>query len=939
MGVVLKIALRNMKRRKWRYILTTITLVISVALFGGVMIVSDSFKVMMLDTIDEQMGTADILIRSANSTNGWFEPNEINSQIENVKHVEYISYRIAGFSVYASATDSGNQVDNSTRIGIYGIDPQDPDERKLGGKPYIIDSISSKDTIEGLLEYIDVNKSNEVIVISESLKIQLGRDFRAGDSVWILPNEGELLGYDPRDTGTWREYTVVAIIRDIGEARDFDPENPSESTLFSLGAGIFANINNTHVLVDGTENHTSEYNLGVVGVDDIYSVSSVAKKIENNLVALNDERDWKVNDLKSDSLDMINTTMVTLETVFLMFGLIALILSIILMWNVFNIIKKEQEYETGMFQAIGASKYETFRMFLTQGAVMGTIGALIGTICSYFISYVIFSVTLQTLESVFSQMGGMTFSDFTIVLYPTTLIITFVVGFISCIIASLYPSWKASRKPIIECLNPIEEKSKREKKHVWKRFLFFILGGLLIISGIWLMNYNPEATSEIQTSPGTSRGMVVSLFAPILILFGIIWVLALSIKPLNKAFVLIFSPYLRRTKLLTEKNILRHRKRTTLTFVMIALTTSFLIAMSVMMDSMRAGVTTTVNDFMGSNIRVYTYNTPKSFEVGLLNQSGVEDVMGTSHQNGQVQIDGDWIGRSLLDSEWNDSITINILDTEKVKKHMTKTEIISPKGMSLNEMMNEIESGNNIVIDEAFAADYNIKVDEIIPVKFSLGTSYANLTALLNQNDYNIHEDTIIVNMSVKAILRSVQGFSTLNLMGFLSQGKIYNMFISWGTYLEIASKNLPGGGTDMIFRQLTQTGNPMIDAVQANWFNFSTIKTILDGISGIEYYTTRMDYYTPIFDGLGFDFQTPVVGIHPESSGTLKSDSYFGNNSLIEQKIGYEGNTIEELLNILDYILLFVQVLGLALVAEREEGGVLSILKLKLLLTCPKES
>jgi len=468
MGVVLKIALRNMKRRKWRYILTTITLVISVALFGGVMIVSDSFKVMMLDTIDEQMGTADILIRSANSTNGWFEPNEINSQIENVKHVEYISYRIAGFSVYASATDSGNQVDNSTRIGIYGIDPQDPDERKLGGKPYIIDSISSKDTIEGLLEYIDVNKSNEVIVISESLKIQLGRDFRAGDSVWILPNEGELLGYDPRDTGTWREYTVVAIIRDIGEARDFDPENPSESTIFSQGAGIFANINNTHVLVDGTENHTTEYNLGVVGVDDIYSVSSVSKNIENNLIELNDGKDWKVNDLKSDSLEMINTTMTTLETVFLMFGLIALILSIILMWNIFNIIKKEQEYETGMFQAIGASKSETFRMFLTQGAVMGIIGALIGTICSYFISYVIFSVTLQTIESIASQMGGFTISEFTVVLYPTTIITTFVIGLISCIIASLYPSWKASRKPIIECLNPLEEKSKREKKHVWK---------------------------------------------------------------------------------------------------------------------------------------------------------------------------------------------------------------------------------------------------------------------------------------------------------------------------------------------------------------------------------------------------------------------------------------------------------------------------------------
>ena len=608
--------------------------------------------------------------------------------------------------------------------------------------------------------------------------------------------------------------------------------------------------------------------------------------------------DWKVKDLKSDSLDSINTTMTTLETTFLMFGLIALILSIILMWNIFNIIKKEQEYETGMFQAIGASKSETFKLFLTQGVVMGTIGALIGTICSYFVSYVIFTVTLQTIESLVSQFGGFSLSKFTIVLYPTTIITTFIIGFISCIIASLYPSWKASRKPIIECLNPLEEKSKREKKHVMKRLIYFILGAGLIIYGIWLMISNPEATTEIQTAPGPSRGLIISMFAPILILFGIIWLLALSIKPLNKAFVILLSPYLRKTKLLTEKNILRHRKRTTLTFTMIALTTSFLIGMSVMMDSIRAGVTTTVNDFMGSNIRVYTYNTPKSFEVGLLNQTGVDDVMGASHQNAQIQIDGDWIGHSLLQSVWNESITINIIDPEKVKEHMTKTDIISPKGMSLNEMMIEIETGDNIIVDEQFANDYKVRVGDNLSVKFSLGTTYANLTALLNQNSYNAHEDIIIVDMKVIAIIRSIQGFSTLNLIGSLSQGKIYNMFIAWETYDKIASKNLPGGGTDMVFRQLTQTGNPMLDAVQSNWFNFSTVEMIMNSISGIEYYTTRMDYYTPIFNGLVPNYQTPVVGIHTESNGKLKSDSYFGNNSIIAQKIGYNGTTMEEILN-----------------------------------------
>lgn len=69
------------------------------------MIVSDSFNKMMLDTFDKQMGTADILIKPANSTDGWFDPIEINSEIEDIKHVESIAYRITGFNVYVSATD------------------------------------------------------------------------------------------------------------------------------------------------------------------------------------------------------------------------------------------------------------------------------------------------------------------------------------------------------------------------------------------------------------------------------------------------------------------------------------------------------------------------------------------------------------------------------------------------------------------------------------------------------------------------------------------------------------------------------------------------------------------------------------------------------------------------------------------------------------------
>ena len=80
MGIITKIALRNMKRRKTRYIMTTITLVIGVALFGGILINRDSFRVMFINDIDTRMGSADILIRNTQTDDGWFDPGDLEDE-------------------------------------------------------------------------------------------------------------------------------------------------------------------------------------------------------------------------------------------------------------------------------------------------------------------------------------------------------------------------------------------------------------------------------------------------------------------------------------------------------------------------------------------------------------------------------------------------------------------------------------------------------------------------------------------------------------------------------------------------------------------------------------------------------------------------------------------------------------------------------------------
>ncbi len=912
MGVITKISLRNIRRRKIRYILTTISLIIGVALFGGVMIAADSFNQLFLDSIDRQMGTADILIASNSTEDGWFNPTTIESSLSNIDHIDQITFRISGFKVSVSGIDNGNINDDSTSTNVYGINQNDPDEPGLGGTPYILDVIedlNSATTIEEMLNYNDTETNNRVIVITESLKIKLGSDIMAGNKTWILPREANS-SYLEEDTGTWDEYTIVAIIRDFGEAQFYDPSTSNEAiTLSQQGPLLFTNIESTHELVDGSEDHTGEYNLGVIGVDDIHNVAKTTQAVKTTLEDLGDGLDWKIFDLKTSNLEEVDTTMTTIRTMFLVFGMIALILSIVLIMNIFNIIRKEQEYETGMFQAIGASKGETFKMFLTQGVVMGLTGSVIGTIGSYFISYLIFSVTMSAIQNI--QAAGSLFAmtmDFEIVLLPMTLVIVFSVGFLACLISSIYPSYKASRRPIIECLNPIEEKSKREKRKFIKPLIYAILGTILVISGIWLLfgslsnTLNPGDTGG---GPMIGNEAAIAMSAPTLVLLGIIILASLMVRPFSKLLVKAFSPYLKHTQLLTKKNILRHRKRTVLTFCMIALTTSYLIGMSVMLDSIRAGVDTTIDDLMGSDIRLITYNAPRSVEVNLTALENVEDVLGVRYQNAMVYVDDQWVGHTQLDSDYNISININIIDTVKVQEHFPNIKITSPKDMTKNEMFDALDNGNNIVITEEFAKKYNVNAGDNMNVTYSLDVAFPSLQAMRDQDFSNAHENLITVEMNVVAIIDKIQGFlsgSSSSFIGsFTGLDTMYAMFVSWNTYSAIATEYLPGGGTDLIFRQIPETGNPLIDNYMGNWVNFSQVQSVLEGIDGIESYTSRMESVSltstyPSNASLS-SYSTTVSGIHTNSTGNIISDSYFGNSTLLYKDGSYTGDTMEELL------------------------------------------
>ncbi|MFX1391922.1 MAG: ABC transporter permease, partial [Promethearchaeota archaeon] len=320
----------------------------------------------------------------------------------------------------------------------------------------------------------------------------------------------------------------------------------------------------------------------------------------------------------------------------------------------------------------------------------------------------------------------------------------------------------------------------------------------------------------------------------------------------------------------------------------------------------------TVDDVMGCDIRIFTANTPRTFEEELKDIDGVEDVMGISHLNIQLwhEDKNQWIGHGFIATDWDKSIRAHIIDTETIEDHMKATKIVEPSEMTLKKMMEDLsEEKNSMIITKKEAEFFNLDVDDEIIAKFTVGISYPTLSDLLNDNRENAYENTVTMNMKVIAIVEHFQGFASFGILG--QPEDTYHIYISWETYQDIATYDLPGGNTDIIIRKKPQSGEENVDLYAADWFNFSNVYPLLESISNIDYYTTRMDYFSPSYDPtFGFKYDnitdyfeyfnlaSSVVGIRTNSTNNLVDDSYFGQHKLLEKSETYPGSTMEELLN-----------------------------------------
>ena len=125
-----------------------------------------------------------------------------------------------------------------------------------------------------------------------------------------------------------------------------------------------------------------------------------------------------------------------IQSLFLALGMIWA-LTVLLTGFVFSLIVNEQRREIGIFRAVGASRRFIFRLFLTEGTILASVGGLTGIVASTFVLYFLKTWLMAVIEVriYLLSLPGL----------AASMIACFLMALLLVFPALLYPAIRASR--------------------------------------------------------------------------------------------------------------------------------------------------------------------------------------------------------------------------------------------------------------------------------------------------------------------------------------------------------------------------------------------------------------------------------------------------------------------------------------------------------------
>jgi len=182
-----------------------------------------------------------------------------------------------------------------------------------------------------------------------------------------------------------------------------------------------------------------------IKVEDIYNAKKMGNELSSVLGFPYYTRNWEevnVRLFKALRLERI--------AIAIILGLIVLVAALDIV-STLTMVVMEKGKDIAILRAMGATRSGILKIFVTEGMIIGTVGTLLGTALGFGICYML--KTSETIRKLIPFDNNVyPISDFPVKIEPFYFVTVALFSILICFIATLYPSFQASRKDPIEAL-------------------------------------------------------------------------------------------------------------------------------------------------------------------------------------------------------------------------------------------------------------------------------------------------------------------------------------------------------------------------------------------------------------------------------------------------------------------------------------------------------
>ncbi|ACZ84735.1 ABC transporter permease [Streptosporangium roseum] len=268
-----------------------------------------------------------------------------------------------------------------------------------------------------------------------------------------------------------------------------------------------------------------------------------------------------------------DTQMITMGL--LMFGLVAMFVAALVIYNTFNILVAQRTREMALLRCIGATRGQVFGSIVLESVVVGLLSSVLGLLLGYGLG----AGALAVLTSV-----GAPLPSATAALAPRTIVLGLLIGLVVTVGAALLPARSATRvAPIAALRTQVEE-------HTFRAGLIrVIFASLFLVAGVG------ATVAALGMEPGQAA-LIVVMVGGSLVFLGVLTLGPVIVKPLGAFVGWLPARLFKVPGRLAVDNSRRNPKRSATTTVALTVGVTLMTLIAVLTGTMRATYSQKLDD-------------------------------------------------------------------------------------------------------------------------------------------------------------------------------------------------------------------------------------------------------------------------------------------------------------------------------------------------------